>query len=278
MHVDDRQLAGNAAAIDAKVYRVIAEPYSEQELARMDSTKARMIRFDGLEKIVQEQQIADVHTPDRDELKSRVVELCLQYVPYPVIVKLGGSNNNTLNRTFIVDRRYSGRDPEALWENIIFGYSQRGKEILKFVYDKVFDIQIKRETGDPLGGPQYAQIGLESLYAELDRRFGIKLSRSPVDTGAREVYRTTEEARTLDASAQQPDLNTVLYDHIQEVARVITKGSQRKVDYVDYLARTLGERVELSVADAVMNTEIPPDGARWEFGQGTYPPPSGRRL
>jgi hypothetical protein len=247
--------------IKAKVYRLIVEPYLEQDLANMESNKARLIRHNNQEKVVKEEQIADINTPNRNELKDNVIELCIQHRPYPIIVKL---ENNTLDRTFIVDKRYDSRDPEAIWENVIYGYNQRGRAIFKLIFDKLLDMSVTNKSNSVFDEPQYRRIGVESLYAELDRRFGIQLSNEP-NVYFRDPYRTTEEARTEEASSQPRNINTVLFDYIQEAARVIRKGDQSRVDYYDFLSRTLGGLAPLSISGVTINTEIPLASSRWEF-------------
>lgn len=261
--------------IEAKVYRVIPEPYSDNELASMDEAKRRHVKLDKVEKIIAEEQLADIQTRHRNELKNRVIELCIQQAPYPIVVKL--ANNDTLDRTYIVDKRFRANDPEAIWENIIFGYNQKGKEILKLITDNLLDMNRKIETGvGPSSESEDVHTRLDSLYAELERRFGIKLSEEPISLNAPyEIYRTTQEA----AITTPLNITTLSFQNIQEVVRLITKGRRHRVNYGEYLGRILGDKEALSlVAGSILNTEIPPADNRWAFAQDGSPPPRARLL
>src|SRR5207244_4260788 len=166
-----------------------------------------------------------LRTTDLKDLRDEVIDLCLRQRPYPIVVKL---QDTTLNRQFIVDKRFKRSDPEAIWENIIYGYNKTGQEILNLIYNRL--------SYPPVDADQIAAANKE-LVTELKGRFGIELDeKRPLDAYSSElIYHTSEE---IDRISGNPNMSTVALDYIQELARLITKGSETKVDYIEYLSRS----------------------------------------
>lgn len=79
--------------IEVTIFVPVTRPYSEQELAGIPFDQAHT------KKVVGEDHLATIRTDNRQELKSKILYLCIKHQPNPILIKL----NTTLGRTFIVD-------------------------------------------------------------------------------------------------------------------------------------------------------------------------------
>lgn len=104
--------------------------HANEELAAM-TPHARKLISRGLKspyKVVEEVLVAHIEAYDREEIRKRTVKLCLQYHPKPINIR----QSTILNRTFLLNRRYSYHGRNAMSEAVIFSYGGRVKEMILF--------------------------------------------------------------------------------------------------------------------------------------------------
>lgn len=87
-------------------------------------------------KLVGSKDLGLLVVADRHELKGKIIELLAQHQPAPLLVKL----NTTLDNTFIMDKRYRRRDPDAIQEMIYYSYDELGKKISKLFQERTKDV------------------------------------------------------------------------------------------------------------------------------------------
>lgn len=261
--------------IEAKIYVPVARPYSKQELAQMPPDEAGIIKSGNRQKVVKENHIAIIRTDNRQELKSKVQDLCIRYQPNPILIKL----NTTLGRTFLVDATSSNDNNLLLVEDVYFTYNKKGKAIQEFIESKleVSRGQIEKalaeigwrledyvhavsagkayhdeptdqdvENNLKLLHPHERSIvkqvweshknTIPNLYAEIAERFGIRKQFRQEEGFYRDFEPYTTVARSIELREQPLDLNTVLLDFVEERGRIITRNGRRTVvDHVRWL-------------------------------------------
>lgn len=197
--------------IEATMYLPVTEPYMEQELAAMTEREREDIKRglkSSYKKMLGEKMVAHVATEDREEVRKKAVELCLKYHPRPIIIRL----NTTLNRTFLLNRKYSYHDPNAICETIVFTYGGQAKEMMEEAVNKQWEIRrreeeaekeeqhniqqqpkttttIKQEEEDWQTNAQEfmkSQIKAEELSRDLDKKLGIRFTKSSNDVVSEE--------------------------------------------------------------------------------------------
>lgn len=255
--------------IEARVFVPVARPYTKQELAEMSPDQASIIKLDKRQKVVREDHIATMDTDNRQELKSKVLDLLIRYQPNPILIKL----NTTLGRTFLIDTIYDhDGNNEPIVEDVYFTYNNKGKEIQEFIESK---LAVTREQIDKAlaeigwrlddyvhaitGGKTYhddltdqeiennlkllhpherstiKQImdshknTFQKLYAEIAEKFGINKEFRKEEQFYRDFEPYTTVARSIELRQRPLDINTVLLDFVEERGRIITRNSQRSV-------------------------------------------------
>jgi hypothetical protein len=254
--------------IGTRVFVPVARPYTKQELAEMSPDQASIIKLDKRQKVVREDHIATIDTDNRQELKSKVLDLIIRCQPNPILIKL----NTTLDRTFLVDTIYDHDGNEPIVEDVYFTYNGKGKEIQEFIESK---LAVSREQIDKAlaeigwrlddyahaitGGKTYhddvtdqeiennlkllhpherstiKQImdihrnTFQKLYAEIAEKFGINKKFRKEERLYRDFEPYATVARSIELRQRPLDINTVLLDFVEERGRIITRNSPRSV-------------------------------------------------
>ena len=234
----------------------------------MRPDEADIIKSDHRQKVVREDHIATIRTDNRQELKSKVLDLCIKHQPNPVLIKL----NTTLGRTFLVDAISSNDNNLLFVEDVYFTYNKKGKEIQGFLESKLssYREQIEKalaEIGwrlddyvhavsagksyndspkdqeiednlsllDPRERSVVKQIWdsqkntIPNLYAEIAEKFGISKQFRKEEGVYRDFEPYMTVARAIELRERPLDFNTVLLDFIEERGRIITRNGRRNV-------------------------------------------------
>jgi hypothetical protein len=252
-----------AKLIEAKIFVPITEPNTEGELAAMTTYDRELIKR-GLKqsyKVTGEELVAQLTTEDREEVRKKAVELCLKYHPKPLSVRL----NTNLNRTFLLNRKYSRRDPNALCESIAFIYGGKAKEMIEDMLEKQWEKrrQEEEQQNQQQSSSKIAELDEKEIHQhmrteikrhelnqDLDRISGVRLAQSADDIEEDESYFmstpyiTLAEVRRRDEIEGRYDENNITkiaFDNIVEFGRFLQRppfaGLQ---NYLQYYSKEYG--------------------------------------
>jgi hypothetical protein len=253
--------------VEARVFAPIIAKYSDDEIAKMSADEGQLVKMHGKFKILGEEQPIILKASNSDEIRRQIIQLCKQYHPRPLFVKL----NTTLNRTFLVDQEYYQNDPNAILEIIHYSYDDKGEQMLRFILSKgveqrelaysryysTYGLSIQDVASlykNKWDGRKALRAELtalmnkdtEYIYSELEKRFGVKIPSKEFrgQPSIVETYTTKAEIAIRD---QGFNVFTVLNDYVREKGRFIQKdmGSSSVDYYVDYYRKVHPELIGL---------------------------------
>jgi hypothetical protein len=82
----------------------------------MPLEQSMAIRDSGMKRVLNQQLFDEISVGDMGELRALLMELCEKNSPDPIIVE-----TNVPKDSFIMDKRYDSRDPDATFELILYG-------------------------------------------------------------------------------------------------------------------------------------------------------------
>lgn len=121
--------------IEARIFKPFLEKYMENEVPTLPDAEKFYAR-QGAMKIVRSEDLGTTAARDRVDLREKIIELVEKYDPAPLLVKL----NTTFDNTFVMDKRYTRRDPGAIRELVYYSWNELGKRIRKFYEEAVKDV------------------------------------------------------------------------------------------------------------------------------------------
>lgn len=262
--------------IRAKIYVPITEPYTDQELAAVTPYDREAIKR-GLKqpyKIVGEELIAELATEDREVVRKKAVELCLKYHPKPISLRL----STNLNRTFLLNRRYSRRDPNALCESIIFTYGGKAKEMMEDILEKQWEKRRQEEEQKQQSSSKVRELDVnemlqrmrreskgQELSLDLDRKLGVRLTSNAGDVEEDESYFMSTPYITLaevpkreefESKYNENNITEIAFTNIIEFARFIQRPPFGGLgSYLQYYSKEYGALQ--GIGGGVINNLIP---------------------
>lgn len=281
-----------ADLFEANIIRPIIAEYTNESLQDIPSNHVELIRGSGFRNVIDEQLVATIKSTGIERLKEEIINLCLKYQPSPILVKLKGS---VLYRTFITSHPFSYQDPSAILETIHYSLDAKGRSIQEFMDSKFRECNQRNHALLSENNKDWAYYGntvrkirgeqsfldindkqqeylqhiekseralieemlknesncFNEIKSFLKESLGISIADSsklpppiPYSFNPRAVEHTL------------PDLNTILYDFIEERGRILqTNSEDPKIDRVMWFKRWHPEMLEQDV-NIVSNTTL----------------------
>ena len=114
-------MARSVVGIQARVIRFRTRPYSDEELALIDTTNSTKASDSPYEKVLAEELVDDVLASDLNHLRQLVSEIYRSFDPKPIIVKIKQDNENSaLKHSFLIDNGHRSAMDDTVSELIVF--------------------------------------------------------------------------------------------------------------------------------------------------------------